>query len=143
MELFDLSTDLDAINEGVWVDKVKNGGDAEFLVLGFLSKRIKALSIELEASRPDKFDTDLKLQGDRNEYEARQKLKAGLLGFRNMTLRGQPWAFDAAAVAEKLDDPKFYKFALVVNAAMNKADETRIAYEADAEKNSQSGSAES
>ncbi len=143
MELFDLSTDLDAINEGVWVDNIKNAGKARFKVLGYLSKRIKAKAIELEAARPDKYDTDPKVQGDRNEFEAREKFKMALLDFENVTIAGKPWPFDAAEVAKKIDDPKFYKFALVISAAMNKADETRLAFEADAEKNSPNGSAES
>lgn len=143
MELLELSTDVDAINEGVWVNKIKDAGDAEFLVLGFNSKKIKALSIELEASRPSNYDTDLKAQRGREDYEARERCKAGLLGFRNMTLRGKPWAFDAAEVAATLDNPQFERFAVVVTRAMAKADERRIAWEKDAEKNSADGLAAS
>ena len=143
MELFDLSTDIDAISEGVWVSKVQDGGDAEFLVLGFQSRKLKALSIELEAARPSNYDTDLKVRRDRTDYEAREKLKAGVLGFRNMTKRGKPWPFDTTEVAAMIDDPRFERFALVVSRAMNKADERQIAWEADAEKNSPSGSGES
>lgn len=140
MELYDLSLDVDRISDGVWVSNVKDGGDAEFLVLGYSSKKIRALAIELEASRPDKYETDAKVRSDRLTYEAREKIKAALLGFRKMTIKGKPWDFDPADVAAKLDDPRFERFQLVVSNAMNKADETRLEWEAEAEKNSSDGS---
>lgn len=144
MELYDLSRDVDRVAQGVWVENVKKGGDARFLVLGYTTAKIRQLAAEMEAARGDlSSDRDPVAFEKRTDWEARQKLKAGLLGFENVTLAGKAFAYDKAAVDAMLDDPRFEPFALVVSAAMNKADETRLQFEKEAEKNSSDGSVES
>lgn len=143
MELYDLSRDVERVAQGVWVKNVKNAGDAEFLVCGFTSARIRDLGAELEAARADTLERDPVAFNKRTTWEAREKLKAGLLGFRNVKLAGKPFEYDKAAVDQMLEDPKFEPFQHVVQSAMLMADETKLEFEKIAEKNSQDGSAES
>lgn len=135
MELYDLSTDVEKRNAGIWVKNVKDGGDAEFLVLGAQSKRIEALDIELQDARPTNYETNLQVQYERNRWEGRQRAKAGLLDFKGVKFAGKDFAYEKKAVDALIDDDRFFNFVLVVIAAMRKADETRLTFEAETEKN--------
>lgn len=135
MELYDISTDVEKRNAGVWVKHVKDGGDAEFLVVGAASKKIEALDIELQDSRPSNYETNLQVQWERNRWEGRQRAKAGLLDFKNVKFAGKDFPYEKQAVDALIDDERFFTFVLVVVNAMRKADETRLAFEAETEKN--------
>jgi hypothetical protein len=154
-DLADVGVDVQKRDlEGCWVGRTAVNqflpAGIEVLVIGFMSPAIKALQATLSEGRPPNYATDAAVAEQRNNYENRTIAAAGLKGWRAQTkdgrclpvipIEGRATPFSREAARATIDDPRFWKFGRGVLNAMSDADDARLTYEKQAEKNSEAGS---
>ena len=137
-DLADFERDLDAINGGVWVKRIKGAPAAmEFEVLGTTSKKIEALRTQLVESRPDNFEElPWGQQLKRMKAENREVAAAGLLNWKPFRFRGEMTPYSSELAAEFVNSKGIPEFFEWVQSAMRQADETRENVVRETEKNS-------
>lgn len=123
MDLAKLKVDAAALEAGVWVDNIPEGGDLAFRVRPDDSVVVKLKSAELFrlVSYQDR-DADGRLTAAKaDELKARVLAEAALVDWRGVELGGVPVPFSPAKARELLADPDLRVFRTMVEWAVDRA----------------------
>jgi len=137
MQLFSLSQDLDARESGAWITHItETTGDLSLKVYGLQSSILREKDSQLVAARDsERFDIDPAYTKDRQEYELREKCKAGLIGWSSLRIGDEDLVYSKETADKLIDDPRFDAMLTIIVEAMRRVSTMAAEYSDDAEKN--------
>jgi len=136
MELFDVSVDPTAQENGAWIENINDKtGDLKLLVLGASASTLRELNAKLTREREPAYMSDPQYRSDREDYETLEKAKAALLGWENLKIGGNLVPYSPETAAKIIDDPRFESFVTAIYNAITKVNKIKATYDEEAEKN--------